>query len=57
MEAGGRLVLGETRQAGQQAADPVLLQSLVDMGFNEVDSRVALEKTSNRNLEVFVCAQ
>lgn len=48
----GRLVLGETRQAGQQVADPVLLKNLVDMGFPEVDSRVALERTSNRNLEV-----
>ena len=48
----GRLVLGATRQAGQAAADPVLLQNLLDMGFPENQARVALESTSNRNLEV-----
>ena len=48
----GRLVLGATRQAGQAAADPVLLQNLIDMGFPENQARVALESTSNRNLEV-----
>ena len=48
----GRLVLGATRQAGQAAADPVLLKNLIDMGFPENQARVALESTSNRNLEV-----
>jgi hypothetical protein len=45
-----RLVLGASH-GGSQAADPVLLQNLIDMGFEEAASRAALEQTSNRSLE------
>ena len=45
-----RLVLGASH-GGSQEADPVLLQNLIDMGFEEAASRAALERTSNRSLE------
>jgi alpha-tubulin suppressor-like RCC1 family protein len=37
-----------------EAADPVLLQALEDMGFAEEQARVALERTGNRSLEAAI---
>jgi hypothetical protein len=45
-DTGTRLVL----------CDPVMLRSLVEMGFAEQDARRGLERTSNRNLEVCASA-
>ena len=45
-DAGTRLVL----------CDPVMLRSLVEMGFPEQDARRGLERSGNRNLEVCASA-